>query len=246
MNLTLPWTSSKPANKWTAPIEDVKSQISEHVDHLAQMAAQLGREVSHGTQDAGSQAADVAKDIGSQAADIGSQAIKATQSAGGQAVAVAREIPTGAASLAQQALKGLSQLGRDVRSVRVTREPPPPPRGPDVMPGIALLGGFAGGLALMFFLDPEQGRRRRALLRDQITKWTRIGREAATGKAKDVRNRTIGAVHETRKAVTGLAGEQSEAETETSEYATIPVGNGHAPEEDADRQNTERMTSEVG
>ena len=240
MNLTMPWTRRKPANRWTAPIEDVKKQLSEQVDHLAQIAARMTRDVAaqtaDATQDASAQAAEVAREISGQAVD-------ATQNMGAQAAAVAREVPIAAATLAQQARKGLSQLGREVRSIRVTREPKPAPRGADVTAGIALLAGFGGGLALMFFLDPEQGRRRRALLRDQLTKWTRIGREAATGKAKDVRNRTIGAVHETRKAVSGLTGEQSDADTETTQYATIPVGNGHGPEQE--RQSNQPLTSEV-
>ncbi len=82
----------------------------------------------------------------------------------------------------------------------------PAQRGPDVRPGIALLAGFGGGLALMFFYDPDEGRRRRALLRDQLTKWTRIGRRKAEVTAKDVRNRTVGVMHEAQKAVTSRTG----------------------------------------
>jgi hypothetical protein len=100
----------------------------------------------------------------------------------------------------------LQQLGGEIRKVRITREPPLSSRGPDPRPGIALLAGFGGGLALMYFYDPEEGRRRRALLRDKLTKWTRIGRQTAEGTAKDVRNRTVGVMHEARKAVTSRTG----------------------------------------
>ncbi len=227
MNITMPWNTTKqPTSGWTAPIEDVKHQIGKQIDHIAEVAAQVGRDVVHGAasvaQDAGAQTAGVAR-------DVSNQTIKATQDAGTQAAAAARDIPTGASGLAQQALHGVTQLGRDLRSVRVTREPAPAPRSPDIMPGIALLAGVGSGLALMFFFDPERGRRRRTLLRDQLVKWTRIGRESATGKAKDVRNRTVGVMYEARKAVSSKTGDQSnESDTAASEshsYSTASNGN---------------------
>lgn len=91
----------------------------------------------------------------------------------------------------------LRAVGSDVRSLRVTREK----RGADVMPGIALLAGLGTGLAAMYFFDPEQGRRRRALLRDQLVKWSRVTRETLDGQARDLRNRGIGLVHEVRRGV---------------------------------------------
>ena len=182
MNFAMPWSASKPANKsWTAPIEDVKQQIGQQVDHLVQVAAQVSRDAASQaatvTQDVGSQAATVAKDLSGQAVkvthDLSGQAVKVTQDAGSQAASVAREVPTGANSLLQQVMRGAAQLGREARAVRITREPPQKQRGPDIMPGVALLAGVGSGLALMYFFDPGEGRRRRALLRDQFTKWTR-------------------------------------------------------------------------
>ncbi len=228
MNLTMPWNTTKQSsNGWTAPIEDAKQQIGQQIDHIAQAAAQVGRDVAHGaaslTQDASAQAAGVAR-------DLSSQTIKATQDAGAQAAAVARDIPVGAGSLAELAKRGAAHVGRDLRALRVTREPAPADRGPDIMPGVALLAGVGSGLALMFFFDPERGRRRRSLLRDQLMKWTRIGRESATGKAKDVRNRTAGVMYEARKAVvskTGAeSGETDGLDTETQTYSTAINSNG--------------------
>jgi hypothetical protein len=211
MTINLPWQGSKAQqSRWTAPIEDVKNKIGEQLDHLAQVAADVTRDaaaqVAQVTQDAGAQAASVAK-------DLSEQAVKTTQNAGSQAAAVAKDVPAGASTLAQQAIRGASQLGKDLRSIRVTREPAPAQRGPDVMPGIALLAGFGGGIALMYFFDPEQGRRRRALLRDQLTKWTRVGRESVSGRATDLRNRTTGLAHETRKAIGGAGTEETEIDT---------------------------------
>lgn len=231
MNLTMPWNTKQPKG-WTAPIEDVKQQVGQQIDHLAQVAAQVGRDVAHGAANITQGAADITQDAGSQAAgvarDLGTQAIKATQDYGSQAAAVARDVPSGANSLAQLAMRGVAHIRRDLSGLRVTREPTPQQRGPDIMPGVALLAGVGGGLALMFFLDPERGRQRRILLRDQITKWTRIGRQNAAGKAQDVRNRTVGVMYEARKAVasrTGAESAESDAlESESQAYSTATNG----------------------
>ena len=229
MTITLPWQSSKAhQSRWSAPIEDVKNKIGEQLDHLAQVAADVSRDMA-------SQAAEVTHDAGSQAAslakDLGDHAVKGTQSAASQAAAVARDVPAGASTLAQQALHGVSQLGKELRSIRVTREPAPAQRGPDVMPGIALLAGFGGGIALMYFFDPEQGRRRRALLRDQLTKWTRMGSQSLSGKATDLRNRTAGLAYETRKAVSGATTDEdvvdTHAETGYGEFESQLTSNGN-------------------
>ncbi len=248
MNLNMPWNTKQPTSGWTAPIEDVKQQIGQQIDHIAQVAAQVGRDVAHGaasvthgaasaTQDAGAQAAGVAR-------DLGSQTIKATQDAGSQAASVVRDVPVGAGSLAELAKRGAAHVGRDLRALRVTREPAPAERGPDIMPGVALLAGLGSGLALMFFFDPERGRRRRSLLLDQLMKWTRIGRESATGKAKDVRNRTAGVMYEARKAViskTGAeSGEAKVVESETQSYSTDFTGNGQGNGYDTPEGSNER------
>lgn len=85
--------------------------------------------------------------------------------------------------------RGRAATGENVRDATGTRRS-------RVVPGLALLGGVGAGVAAMFFLDPEQGRRRRALLRDQAIKWTRITRETVDGRLTDLRNRTAGLAHE--------------------------------------------------
>lgn len=89
------------------------------------------------------------------------------------------------------------------------------------MSGVTLLGGFSAGIALMYFLDPEQGKRRRALFRDQLNKWLRIGSRTAAGTARNLRNRSAGVLHDTRAAAAGLTGDAG-ADDETSVYA--PTG----------------------
>ena len=173
MNLSLQFGNRKPAtNGWMAPIEDVKKQISEQVEHLVDVAGQVSREVA-------AQAAQATSEVEAKAGAAASAATSAANSA-------ATEVPAAANTLRQRALLGARQLGKELRAVRITTEPPRSTR-PSVAPGIALLGGLSAGLALMYFADPVEGRHRRALLRDQLTKWTRMGRDKATETAGEVR-----------------------------------------------------------
>lgn len=61
---------------------------------------------------------------------------------------------------------------------------------------IGTVGTFTGavgaGCAAMFMLDPQQGRRRRALAFDKIRKYRRKTRETAGGTTVDIRNRAEG------------------------------------------------------
>lgn len=65
----------------------------------------------------------------------------------------------------------------------------------------SFLLGLTLGAGMMYLLDPERGRRRRALLRDRVVHGAHelegLG-DAAGGRARDLRNRALGAVHETR------------------------------------------------
>lgn len=237
----------KQGNQWSAQLDEVKKQLGHQLESLAKVAADMGQEAVSKANEAAAQAGNATQDVGAKAAgtatDLGSEAARATSDVAGQAVSTAREIPVGAAALAAGALKGLQQLGSEIRKVRVTREPPMARRGPDARPGIALLAGFGGGLALMYFFDPDEGRRRRALLRDQLTKWTRISRQTAEGTAKDVRNRTVGVMHEAKKAVTSRTG-MGEDMTE------LTYGNGYASHETAEAEQSpfteQPQPSEVG
>jgi hypothetical protein len=79
---------------------------------------------------------------------------------------------------------------------------------------LPFLAGVGTGAALMYFMDPERGRRRRALLRDQAVGLTNDARQAINSTSQDLSNRAYGLYAETRKAVTGTpvsstAGEQS-------------------------------------
>jgi hypothetical protein len=56
----------------------------------------------------------------------------------------------------------------------------------------ALLTGFGVGLGLMYLLDPDRGRRRRALVRDKMTHATKAGRRAVAATGRDVAHRATG------------------------------------------------------
>lgn len=139
------------------------------------------------------------------AAAIGAVAGQAAEKAGQlghEAGKLSREVAAGGEANLRSLGAELKELSRDVRSLRITRQK----KGPDPMPGIALLAGLGAGLGAMYFFDPEQGRRRRALLRDQLVKWSRITSETLSGRAEDLKNRGIGLAHETRSAIAGATG----------------------------------------
>ncbi|MFM8441529.1 MAG: hypothetical protein ACKN97_09590 [Acidobacteriota bacterium] len=86
--------------------------------------------------------------------------------------------------------------------------------------GIALLGGVGVGLTLMYLFDPDRGRRRRAIIRDKANGLTNDVRDAIGKEARDLRNRAVGKIHESRKRV--FRGEESEvAEKDSSTRPAI-------------------------
>ena len=68
---------------------------------------------------------------------------------------------------------------------------------------IAFLAGVGTGAALMYFLDPDRGGRRRALIRDKAVGLTNDARQALNATSQDLSNRAYGVYAETSKAVTG-------------------------------------------
>jgi hypothetical protein len=61
-----------------------------------------------------------------------------------------------------------------------------------------VVGGVAAGLGLMYFLDPAQGRRRRALVKDQMVHAAHKTGDAVDATSRDIANRAKGAVAELR------------------------------------------------
>jgi hypothetical protein len=71
-------------------------------------------------------------------------------------------------------------------------------RGPS---GIATMMGVGAGL--MYFLDPHAGRRRRALMRDQVTHSVHATRDALDSRGRDLRNRATGISARVRRLFEG-------------------------------------------
>lgn len=62
--------------------------------------------------------------------------------------------------------------------------------------------GLAAGAGAVYLLDPDKGRRRRALVRDQFVHAGHELDEAARAGTRHVRNRVVGLAHEARAALT--------------------------------------------
>jgi uncharacterized membrane protein len=64
--------------------------------------------------------------------------------------------------------------------------------------GTRLWGGIFAGAGLMYFFDPDRGRRRRALLRDQVVRALDAAADAAETTGRDLGNRVRGLFAEAR------------------------------------------------
>jgi len=65
----------------------------------------------------------------------------------------------------------------------------------------AAVAGIATGATLMYLLDPDRGRRRRALLRDKVTRAAHVGADAIGVAGRDLSHRTAGAAARLQRAV---------------------------------------------
>jgi gas vesicle protein len=74
-----------------------------------------------------------------------------------------------------------------------------------------VLGAFAIGALAVYFFDPVSGKRRRALLRDQMVHARHEIGEYAEGTAKDLRNRAQGLVADARGMVERRLGQRRQA-----------------------------------
>jgi osmotically-inducible protein OsmY len=64
--------------------------------------------------------------------------------------------------------------------------------------GAALVGGVGIGAALMYFLDPDRGKRRRALVRDKVEATGNKVGSYAEKVSRDIRDRAYGVVEEAK------------------------------------------------
>lgn len=182
ISFNLPWTRGNTPTIDVPSVEDTKRALSDGADTVGS----------------------VAQDIGNQAATFGREAIRVGRDAAKMSREAARKGQLFAATSGDTLRKvrtDAAAVAEDLRHIRVVRENR---RGPSWKPGAALLAGAGAGLAAMFFLDPEQGRRRRIMFMDQVQKWGRLSSEWLDGAAKDLRNRSHGLAYEARKAADSI------------------------------------------
>ncbi len=217
MNVTMPWNPSTDAavNGVSSKLDKIRQTLGEQAEGLADVAAQY-------SSDAGSQASKIADEAGAAVADAAKDPIG---SLSGMIQSLVDSISAFIASLTESGRQTATDLGHDaqaaageLRKVRITTEPKK--TGPDFMPGITLLGGFGAGIALMYFFDPEEGERRRTLLRDQLMKLTRQTGNTLQGRAAEAR-KSLEGVMASGQAATNEASESWDhvADSATSELA---------------------------
>ena len=72
------------------------------------------------------------------------------------------------------------------------------------MKGIfTILGGLGAGAALMYLFDPNEGNRRRSMIRDKATSLNNSAQTAVGGRVRDISNRAKGLLHESKSAFSG-------------------------------------------
>jgi gas vesicle protein len=81
-----------------------------------------------------------------------------------------------------------------------------------------LLGVAVGALA-MLMMDPQQGRRRRALVRDKLVHAGHVGRDYIENKSRDLKNRAQGVVADIRS---GAARVMPHDDTQPSQGISSP------------------------
>jgi hypothetical protein len=104
-----------------------------------------------------------------------------------------------AAKALEPITKAIARLSDDIRG---RRSPAPDPGA--IIGGIAL--GVVAGAIVMYFLDPDAGRRRRALVRDQLIKLGRVGSRQLEATGEQIADRSAGVMAEARSAADGATG----------------------------------------
>ena len=78
---------------------------------------------------------------------------------------------------------------------------------------LAIMSGLGVGAALMYLFDPEEGNRRRTMLRDKATSMSNKAQDAMSGRVQDLSNRAKGLLHETRSNLSGASTEMADNQT---------------------------------
>jgi len=78
---------------------------------------------------------------------------------------------------------------------------------------LAIMSGLGVGAALMYLFDPEEGNRRRTMLRDKAMSMSNKAQGAMSGRVQDLSNRAKGLLHETRSTLGATSTETADNQT---------------------------------
>jgi hypothetical protein len=206
--IDLPWARRTGRPSFETPNIDLANKVDDTKRVVGESADSIGA---------------VAQDLGTQAAALGREAVKVGKEAAKASREAAKKGQLWAAAGGETLRQLRSDAGStfdDLRSIRIVREKR---QGPDWKPGAALLAGASAGIAAMFFLDPEQGRRRRVLFMEQAHRYARAANEWLDSAARDLRNRSEGWAAEARKATDSMRSqERSYDMDDASDVASTP------------------------
>ena len=71
------------------------------------------------------------------------------------------------------------------------------------------LGAIGIGAGLMYMMDPEEGPRRRAMVRDKFTHWGHEAEDMVEGKAQHLSNKAKGMMSEAKSAMKDMKSDMS-------------------------------------
>jgi uncharacterized membrane protein len=83
-----------------------------------------------------------------------------------------------------------------------------------------ILGAAGIGAALMYFLDPDRGARRRALVRDKVKHAAHVTSDSANTARRDIANRTRGVIARVRRGSNGEPMQDNLVESHADERET--------------------------
>ena len=82
--------------------------------------------------------------------------------------------------------------------------------------------GLALGAGLMYFLDPERGDRRRALVRDKVVHYGHVVEDSVSSTARDLGNRAKGVVADVRGSMSSGSNGSSGSDSSSSRSGSSP------------------------
>ena len=182
-------------------------------DESARNPSGQGGESEPGTS-SGATGQDEVQNWGSARSDYGEHAYGGTL----------KEDGTGGAEVDEHSTTGGREIGN--RTAFATDEGDYAVSGGSMGGGLAILAGIGIGAALMYFLDPDRGPRRRALLRDKLVSFTNTAGEAIESQARHLRNRAQGLAHEAGSLLSSRGSSADESassdETRRSDETSVP------------------------